>query len=112
MLCIVYTLQCLPWMLLLLLLLLLHLHRLRWLLLRPHLLRLPRLLLSPYLRCLPRMCCCLLLVLCLLPPPLLLSLHIGYNGLERRQSNRQNRHSGDNKRNRNEKLEDSEVGVK
>jgi hypothetical protein len=74
------------------------------------LLRLPRLLLSLHLRCLPRMCCCLLLVMCMLLPPLLLSMQIGYNGLlERRQSDRRNRHSGDykspNKRNRNEKLD-------
>jgi hypothetical protein len=41
----------------------------------------------------------------LLPPPLLLSMQIGYNELERRQSDGRNRHSGDNKRNRNEKLE-------
>jgi hypothetical protein len=93
-------------MLLLLLLLLLRLLRLRWLLLRPHLLRLPRL--SPHLRCRPaRMCCCLLLVLCLLPPPLRLSMQIGYNGLERRQSDRRNRHGGDNKRNRNEKIDNT-----
>ena len=65
---------------------------------------LPRLLLSPHLRCLSRMCCCLLLVLCMLPPPLLLLVQIGYNGLERRQSDRQNRHSGDNERNRSGKV--------
>jgi hypothetical protein len=32
-------------------------------------------------------------------------VEIGYNGLERRQSERRNRHGGDYKRNRNEKLE-------
>jgi hypothetical protein len=72
--------------------------------------RLHRLLLSPHLRCLPRMCCCLLLVLCLLPSPL---LHLtqggfsGYNGLmrRRRQNERRHRHGGDNKRNRNKKLD-------
>ena len=32
-------------------------------------------------------------------------MQIGYNGLERRQSERRNRHGGDCKRNRNEKLE-------
>jgi hypothetical protein len=32
-------------------------------------------------------------------------MQIGYNGLERRQSDGRNRHSGDNKRNRNKKLE-------
>jgi hypothetical protein len=36
----------------------------------------------------------------MLPPPLILSMQIGYNGLERRQSDGRNRHSGDNKRNR------------
>jgi hypothetical protein len=35
----------------------------------------------------------------MLPPPLILSIQIGYNGLER-QSDGRNRHSGDNKRNR------------
>jgi hypothetical protein len=93
----------------------LHLLRPRLLTLLPLLLplrplRLPRLLLSPHLRCLPRMCCCLLLVLCLLPSPL---LHLtqggfnGYNGLmrRRRQNERRNRHGGDNKRNRNKKLD-------
>jgi hypothetical protein len=36
---------------------------------------------------------------------LLLSIQIGYNGLEQRQSDGRNRYSGDNKRNRNKKLE-------
>jgi hypothetical protein len=40
----------------------------------------------------------------MLPPPLLLPMRIFYNVLERRHSDGQNRHSGDNKRNRNKKL--------
>jgi hypothetical protein len=55
--------------------------------------------LLPHLRCLPRMCCRLLLVLCLLLPTLLLLVQVGYNGLERRQSDRRNRNGGDSKRN-------------